>query len=189
MSWAFQPECGGFQPSISIIRISRTPRGPDTPSTLPVWSPDKSLTMYSTAGAMPSGPRAAPGFPLWRGCVDDDAAAIFPHPAKHRHGATKGTLEMHLDDLVPVGLAGLCEGLVAQNAGIGDEDVGTAEMLDGVVEHGLAALHGGDVGTVRDRRAALGLDRVHDLLRHGGIGAGAVTGPAEIVDDDRCPFP
>ena len=59
-----QPVCGGFQPSISIIRISRTPRGPDTPSTLPVWSPDKSLTMYNTAGAIPSGPSAAPGFSL-----------------------------------------------------------------------------------------------------------------------------
>ena len=58
------PSYGGFQPSISIIRISRTPRGPETPSTLPVWSPDKSLTMYSTAGAMPSGPRAALGFSI-----------------------------------------------------------------------------------------------------------------------------
>ena len=48
----------------SIIRISRTPRGPETPSTLPVWSPDNSLTMYSTAGAMPSGPSAAPGFSI-----------------------------------------------------------------------------------------------------------------------------
>src|ERR1700751_2557082 len=27
MSCAFQPVCGGFQPSISIMRISRTPRG------------------------------------------------------------------------------------------------------------------------------------------------------------------
>src|SRR6266513_5200979 len=64
ISSAFHPVNGGVQPSISIIRISRTPRGPETPSTLPVWSPDNSLTMYSTAGAMPSGPSAAPGFSL-----------------------------------------------------------------------------------------------------------------------------
>src|SRR5882757_1907873 len=64
MSSAVHPVNGGVQPSISIIRSSRTPRGPETPSTLPVWSPDKSLTMYSTAGAMPSGPSAAPGFSL-----------------------------------------------------------------------------------------------------------------------------
>src|SRR5258705_2892855 len=64
ISCAFHLACGGFQPSISIIRISRTPRGPETPSTLPVWSPDNSLTMYSTAGAMPSGSSAAPGFSL-----------------------------------------------------------------------------------------------------------------------------
>src|ERR1700709_2545281 len=57
-SSAFHPSCGGFQPDFSIIRISRTPRGPETPSTLPVWSPDNSLTMYSTAGAMPSGRQA-----------------------------------------------------------------------------------------------------------------------------------
>jgi len=64
ISSAFQPVCGGFQPGFSIIRISRTPRGPETPSDLPVWSPDKSLTMYSTAGAMPSGPSAIPGFSI-----------------------------------------------------------------------------------------------------------------------------
>src|SRR5215813_3510049 len=64
ISSAFHPVNGGVQPSISIIFISRTPRGPETPSTLPVWSPDKSETMYSTAGAIPSGPKAAPGFSL-----------------------------------------------------------------------------------------------------------------------------
>src|SRR5581483_4306722 len=67
ISSAFHPVNGGVQPSISIMRISRTPRGPETPSTLPVWSPDKSLTMYSTAGAIPSGPNANPGFSLYRG--------------------------------------------------------------------------------------------------------------------------
>src|SRR6202051_2343124 len=36
ISSAFHPVNGGVQPSISIIRISRTPRGPETPSTLPV---------------------------------------------------------------------------------------------------------------------------------------------------------
>ena len=33
-------------------------------SFLPVWSPERSLTMYSTAGAMPSGPSAAFGFSM-----------------------------------------------------------------------------------------------------------------------------
>jgi hypothetical protein len=70
-----------------------------------------------------------------------------------------------------------------------DEDVGAAEMLDGVVEQRLAAFHARDICAVRDCLAALGLDRVHDLLRHRLVGAGAVAGPAEIVDDDGRPFP
>ena len=229
--------CGGFQPGFSIIRISRTPRGPETPSTLPVWSPDKSLTMYSTAGAMPSGPRRhsgildiarqvcghagqrarrqrpdpdvvfaaldrqhvgqAPDAALGgavialaeiadqargRRGIDDDAAAVLAHPAEHRLGDAERALQMHLQHLVPGGFGGLGKGLVEQDAGIVDEDVGAAEMLDGVVEHRLAARHGRDVGAVGDRAAAFRLDRIDDLLRHRDIGAGAVARAAEVVD-------
>ena len=92
---------------------------------------------------------------------------------------------MHLHDLVPGGLGGLGKGLVEQDAGIVDEDVGAAEMLDGVVEHRLAAGHGRNIGAVGDRAAALRLDRVDHLLRHRDIGAAAVARSAEIVDHDR----
>ncbi len=91
---------------------------------------------------------------------------------------------MHLDHPVPIRFARLGEGLVTQDAGIVDEDIGAAEMLDGVVEHRLPALKRRDVGAVGDRAAAVGLDRVHHLLRHRGVGAGAIARTAEIVDHD-----
>ena len=91
---------------------------------------------------------------------------------------------MYLDNLVPIRFRGLGKSLVAQNAGVVDEDVGAAKILDGVLEYRLAAGHGRDVGTVGDRAAALGLDRVHHLLGHRLVGAGAVARAAEIVDHD-----
>jgi len=43
------------------------------------------------------------------------------------------------DHLVPVGFLGFRKSLVEQDAGIVYQDVGAAEILDGVVEHRLAA--------------------------------------------------
>ncbi len=91
---------------------------------------------------------------------------------------------MHPDNPVPVGFLGFREGFVQQDSGIVDEDIGTAKVLDGIVEHRLAAGHGGDVGAIADRTATLGLDRVHHLLRHRLVGAGAIARAAEIVDHD-----
>jgi hypothetical protein len=95
---------------------------------------------------------------------------------------------MHLDHLVPIGLRRFGKGLVAQDAGIVDENIGAPEMLDSVVEDGLSAFEGGDVSAIGDRAATFGLDRPHHLLRHRQVGAGAVAGPAEVIDDDRGPF-
>ena len=87
--------------------------------------------------------------------------------------------------LVPIGFLRLGKGLVEQDAGVVDEDIGAAEILDGVVEHRLPAGDGRDVGAVGDRAAALCLDRIDHLLRHRDVGAGAVAGAAEVVDHDR----
>ena len=91
---------------------------------------------------------------------------------------------MHLHDLVPGGFGRLGEGLVEQDAGIVDQNVGAAEMLDGIVEHRLAARHGRNIGAIGNRAAARRLDRIDNLLRHRGVAAAAVTGTAEIVDHD-----
>ena len=87
--------------------------------------------------------------------------------------------------LVPGGFGRLGKGLVEQDAGIVDQNVGAAEILDGVVEHRLAAGHGRDVGAVGDRAAAFRLDRIDHLLRHRVVAAGAVTRAAEVVDHHR----
>src|SRR6185437_3392423 len=108
--------------------------------------------------------------------VDDDAAAILAHPAEYRLSAAERALEMHPDDLVPGGFAGLGKGLVKQDARIVDQDVGAAETPDGVIEHRLAAGHGRNLRAVGDRAAAFGLDGVDHLLRHRRIPATAVTG-------------
>ena len=92
---------------------------------------------------------------------------------------------MHLDHPVPIGLLGLGKGLVEQDAGIVHQDIGTAEILDGVLEHRLPACDGRDVGTVGVGTAALGLDRIDDFLRHRNVGAGTVAGTTEVVDHDR----
>ncbi len=91
---------------------------------------------------------------------------------------------MHLQNLVPGRLGRLGKGLVDQDARIVDENVGAAEMPDGIVEHRLPARHGRDVGAVGDPAAARRLDCVDDLLCHRDIGARAVTRPTEVVDQD-----
>ena len=94
---------------------------------------------------------------------------------------------MHLDHLVPVGFGGVGEGLVAQDAGVADQDVGLAECSSAAIRI-LAALHGGDVVAVGHGLAAGGLDGVDHLLRRRWVAAGAVAGPAEVVDDDGGAF-
>ena len=95
---------------------------------------------------------------------------------------------MHLHHLVPGGFGRLGKGLIQQDAGIVDQNIGAAEILDGVIENRLAASHGRDIGAVGDGAAALGLDRLDHLLGHGLIAAAAVTGTAEIVHDNRRAF-
>jgi hypothetical protein len=89
------------------------------------------------------------------------------------------------DYLVPVGFLGFGEGLVQQDACVVHQDIGAAEILDGVVEYRLAAGDGRNVSAVGDRLAALRLDRINHLLRHRRVAAGTVARTAEIVDHDR----
>jgi len=68
-----------------------------------------------------------------------------------------------------------------------DEDIGAAEMLDGVVEHRLPARHGGDVGAVGNGPAALGLDRIDNLLRHRLVAALPSRGPPRSLTTTAAP--
>src|SRR5690242_21725931 len=52
-------------------------------------------------------------------------STLFPYTTLFRSlGAAEGSLEVHPDDLVPVGFLGLGKGLVEQDAGIVHQDIG-----------------------------------------------------------------
>jgi hypothetical protein len=96
-------------------------------------------------------------------------------------GDAEGPLEVDRDDRVPQALVHLAQGLVAQDAGVVDQDVHLAEGVEGLLEDPLPALDGGDVVVARGGHAA----GVADLLRH-GVGhrlafAAAISGPAQVV--------
>ena len=77
------------------------------------------------------------------------------------------------------------EGAVAQDAGVGDDDVDLAEGVDRGLDDRLAALGGVDAVRVGDGFAAGRLDLLDDLVGHLAAGlAFAVAAAAEVVDDD-----
>src|SRR5690606_39692008 len=80
------------------------------------------------------------------GGVDDDpAAAVFLHPGENRPSHGKHALQIDLDDGVPVAFLHLQQSLVPQNAGVVDQDVDTAEIVEGALQLTPAAFHGCDV--------------------------------------------
>ena len=91
---------------------------------------------------------------------------------------------MHVQHLGEIGDLHLAERLVAQNAGIGAQQIDAAPFLGGALHHRLDLLEIRDVGAIGHRRAA----GLADFLDH-GLGrrqrtAGAVARAAEIVDHD-----
>ena len=95
---------------------------------------------------------------------------------------------MHVDHRLAVFDAHLVEDRVAQDAGIVDDAVDPAEMVD----RRLDDLAGGDGFRDRlevgDGRAAALLDLLDHFLGGRGARARAVGGDAEIVDDDLGAF-
>jgi hypothetical protein len=89
--------------------------------------------------------------------------------------------DVHAVDEVPVFGAHLRVGDIAEDAGVVDDDVDTAEGVEGALHDLVAVLDGVIVG---DRGAAGGLDLVDDLV--GGRRRLALAGEAaaEVVDDD-----
>ena len=85
------------------------------------------------------------------------------------------------DDGAEIGHVHLGEALVAQDAGIVDQDVDAAIFGFGFGDHGFDLIKIGDAGPVRQRGAARAADFRDD--RGGGVAmAGAVARAAEIVD-------
>ena len=96
------------------------------------------------------------------------------------------TAQVDVDHEVDVSLSHLGEGLVTQDAGIGDQDVDAAEPGHRVVDHLF------DASFIRDGRAvchgfaAQGLDFLDDGLGSGRVAARAIHAGTQIVDNDLC---
>ena len=87
---------------------------------------------------------------------------------------------MHAEDELEIRHVHLGEGLVAQHAGVVDEDVDAAPVFFGARRHRGDLLEIGDVGGIGHRGPAAGANLFHDAQRI--VGRDAV--PAEVVDDD-----
>jgi hypothetical protein len=89
-----------------------------------------------------------------------------------------------VEHLLEIGRFHLAERFVAQNAGIGTQEVDAAPLLGGALNHRRDLLEIGDVGAVGHGDAA----RFTDLLDHGfrrrQRTAAAIARAAEIVDHD-----
>ena len=118
-----------------------------------------------------------------RGRRGHEDAAVFLLPQVGPGGHGHPLRPQHVDqiDQVPVLLAHLGEGLVAQDAGVVDDDVDTAEGIQ-------RGLHdGGPIGhriVVRDGLAASGLDLVDDDVGRAVAGTVARAAAAQVVDHD-----
>jgi hypothetical protein len=91
-------------------------------------------------------------------------------------------------DVVPLGEGHVRERPVAQDAGVVDEDVEPAELLDRRGDQSLGPRLVGDVVAVHHGLPAERPDVVDDLLRGPDRGPGAVNFGAEVVDDHIGPL-
>ena len=107
------------------------------------------------------------------------------------------TLQVDVDDGVPLLLGHVDEDAVPQDAGVVDQHVQVAERFHGAVDQALPAFPVGHVVGVGDGFAAHALDLVGHLLGRRAVVAAAVHRPTEVVDHDlgalageeQCVFP
>ena len=85
-------------------------------------------------------------------------------------------LEVHTDDVVPIGFGQVEDHLVAQDACIVDEDVEGSEVLDSLFDDAPAERPVGDVAGDGECLSTCGLDLVDHVV-------GRCT---HVVDDDGC---
>jgi hypothetical protein len=88
---------------------------------------------------------------------------------------SKGSLEVHVDDGVPLIFSHVGKHPVAQNAGVVDNCVKTPEGFDCGINYALCAVPVGDVVTIDNRLAAGGDDFFDDLVGGRDIVAGSVS--------------
>ena len=116
---------------------------------------------------------------------DDAAVALLAHDLPRRSGHVECAAQVDVEDRVDQVGAHVVERLVAQDAGIVDDDVDRAERVDGGLDDRLATLWGSDRVGVGDCFASGGLDLVHHELGGALVRARTVDRAAEVVDDDE----
>src|SRR5271168_3835707 len=114
-----------------------------------------------------------------RGSEHDAAVAAVAHAAPDRLRADRRTHQMHANDLFEIGDLHLREGLVAQDAGVVDENVDAAPLGLSPRNHCRDLVGVGDVGAVGHGGSAGPFDLLDDSSR----GVGGRGAPAEIIDD------
>ena len=88
------------------------------------------------------------------------------------------------DDRVPVLLAHVEDHAVAQDAGVVDDDVELAEVIDRAIDDALGGLEVGDALEVGDCFAARRADFLDHVFGRRARLPGAVEVSAEVIDDD-----
>ena len=111
---------------------------------------------------------------------------VLTHYAERRLGDAERALQVHGHYAVPVLFRLVVKGAISEDTGVVDDDVYLAVGVQRRLDDRLSAFGGVDTIVVRGRLAAGGLDLAHHLVRHGGAGAGAVSGASEVVHDDLC---
>ena len=119
-----------------------------------------------------------------RGHVDHRAGVLLAEMRRAGAAHVERAVQMHLDDVGPVRPAHAVEDLVAQDAGVVDQDVDAAEGIERGLDDLVGVLRLGDRERRGDRLAARLLDLVDHLLRRAGVAAGAVERGADVVDHD-----
>ena len=118
-----------------------------------------------------------------RARVDDAAEALVAHDHPGRHGHVERTHEVGRDHGLEELRSHVVERLVAQDAGVVDDDVDGAEGVEGGLHDGFTALGGGDRVVVGDSNAAELLDLLDDEVRRAVVVAFAIHAATEVVDD------
>jgi hypothetical protein len=91
---------------------------------------------------------------------------------------------MNVEHLCKIRGLHLAKRLVAQDAGIGAEQIDTAPLLGGARDHRRDLLEIRDVGAVGHRQTTSLSDLLDHGFRRGQRSAAAVAGAAEIIDHD-----
>ena len=115
-----------------------------------------------------------------RGREHDAPIVALPHARPDGLRAIGRADQVHAEDELEIRHVHLGEGLVAQHAGVVDEDVDAAPLLFRARRHRGDLLEIGDVGWVGHRCPAAGANLFHNA--QGIVGSDAVS--AEVIDDD-----